>query len=180
MLNRHNLGFLALDCFAMELGASQWKSEHKASVLKTSWKDHQILLVKPQTYMNLSGESVQAIKNYYRIDEKADLLVIHDEVDQEFGQLKFQRNRGHGGHNGVRDIHEKLGHSDYSRLRVGVGRPPHPNMAVADWLLQDFTREEQTVLSDQLFNLIVESFYVWIDQGFEKAATQFNQKLELK
>jgi PTH1 family peptidyl-tRNA hydrolase len=115
----------------------------------------------------------------------ADLLVVHDEVDQPFGGLKFQFKRGHGGHNGIRNIHQLLGSDEYGRLRLGVGRPPvfvddtgnktRATMDVADWVLHNFSADEQKKLPDFL-DLGIQGVKVWITKGLSQAATEFNGK----
>lgn len=175
-LNRHNIGFMALDAFAMSAGGAsvQWKNEHKALTLKVRAETDSFLLAKPQTFMNLSGESVAPLMSYYNITLD-DLLIIHDEVDLPFGKMKFQRRRSPGGNNGIKSTHQHLGTDDYSRLRVGVGRPSNSNMSVADWVLQNFSKEEMNVMPDYLEQLCnaIESF---VDLGFEKSATTFNSR----
>jgi PTH1 family peptidyl-tRNA hydrolase len=124
LTTRHNIGFLFIDAIVMSLeGKLQYKSEFKAETQKTKIAGEPVILCKPQTFMNLSGESVQPLLSFYNMTPD-DLLVVHDEIDQPFGHLKFQTKRGHGGHNGIRNIHQMLGTDAYSRLRVGVGRPP--------------------------------------------------------
>ena len=98
---RHNIGFLAVDLLAEGLAVRSWSNQEKAQVAKVKWQDCDVWLVKPQTFMNRSGESVQPLMAYYKATE---LLVIHDEVEFAFGKMKLQKNRSHGGHNGVRSI----------------------------------------------------------------------------
>jgi PTH1 family peptidyl-tRNA hydrolase len=176
-LTRHNIGFMVVDALAREFCQGAFKSEHKAQTSKMRLGSKQALLVKPQTYMNLSGESVLALTKYYSIDLD-DLVVVHDEVDQAFGSLVYQTNRGHGGHNGIRNIHQLLGRKDYDRLRLGVGRPSHSGQAVADYVLQNFSKQEMTLLPE-LLELAAESLCHYIQEGFEKTATKFNRKAPL-
>ncbi len=175
-LNRHNIGFLALDAFAKGAGAleNQWKSEQKAFTLKLRIENESFLLVKPQTYMNLSGESVAPLMKYYDV-QLNDLLVVHDEVDLPFGKMKFQRKRSPGGNNGIKSIHQMLGTDDYIRLRVGVDRPPNPKMNMADWVLQNFSDEEMKWMPDYL-DLIGDAIESFVNVGFEKSATAFNAR----
>lgn len=176
-LTRHNIGFMAIDALAHANNEAQsFKSEHKALTAKIRIDGQQVLLVKPQTFMNLSGESVQAILAYYGSSPN-ELLVVHDEVDIPFGSIRYQKNRGHGGHNGIRNIHQLLGTPDYGRLKLGVSRPPHPQMEVADFVLQNFNGDEQKNLPDFLA-LTAESLEVFVREGFEKAATRYNRTTE--
>lgn len=178
-LTRHNIGFMLVDVWVRELKASE-KSEHKAQVFtatlshpehKTSQK---VIFCKPQTFMNLSGDSVRALIDFYKIDPQQ-IVVAHDEIDQPFGQIKLQTQRGHGGHNGIRDIHLKLGHNNYYRLRMGVGRPSSATDDVADYVLHPFSSTEKKQLPDFL-NLSITALESLIFKGYEKAATEFNGK----
>lgn len=184
-LTRHNIGFMAVDAFKEIHGENGgWRSEHKAETMKLRLGNEQVLLAKPQTFMNLSGQSVGALLQFYNIDP-VDLLVVHDEVDLKFATMKFQVRRGHGGHNGIRNIHELLGSDAYARLKLGVGRPPQyvdddgkitrPTMEVGDWVLKSFAKDEFKAMPDYLAKSCdaIESF---IRDGVEKAATRFNQK----
>lgn len=172
--NRHNIGFMVVDGLARSFSDGQFKAEHKALVTKIRMGSTPALLAKPQTYMNLSGESTQALCSYYDID-KDKILVIHDEVDLPFGEMKYQKKRGHGGHNGVRDINKNLGGNDYARLRLGISRPPNDRMAVADYCLSDFSKDEMKTLPD-LLSLACESVEAFVRDGFEYAANNYNQK----
>jgi len=170
-LTRHNVGFMAVDLFAMSANNPPWKEEHSAHTCKFKMDDVEIMLAKPMTFMNKSGESVQALMAFYKIPLE-NILVIHDEVDQVYGAMKFNKNRGHGGHNGVRSISELVG-QDYSRLRLGVGRPPHPEMQVADFVLQKFSADEQQKMPEFL-NKAGDAIESFIFDGIQKASTQFN------
>ncbi len=172
-LNRHNIGFILVDALAMRLeGRLDFRSEHKALTLKTSLQQERILLVKPQTFMNLSGQSVQDLFQYYDLSLD-DLLVVQDDCDLPFQALRFQRSRGHGGHNGIRNIHQYLG-PDYARLKLGVSRPSHPGQDVADYLLSDFSKDEQKSLDDFLL-YSCEAVETLILQGYDRASNQFNR-----
>ena len=117
LLTRHNLGFLVIDALSEEGGS--FKKEHESLVQKTKIASQSVLLVKPQTFMNLSGQAVRSLLHFYKIPLEG-LIVIHDDKDLEFGSFKFQQKRGSGGHNGISDIEEKLGSNDYARLKMGV------------------------------------------------------------
>jgi PTH1 family peptidyl-tRNA hydrolase len=161
---------MVIDALKSHFNAPAFKPELQSLISKVHNPD--LLLSKPQTFMNLSGAAVQEAMNYYRIDV-ADLLVVHDEVDLPFGQLKMQMNRGHGGNNGVRSIHEILGHPNYARLRLGVGRSTNPNMSTADHVLQSFSNEEQDGLGDFIAEA-AEAVIYFAEQGFNKAANIVN------
>jgi PTH1 family peptidyl-tRNA hydrolase len=172
-LTRHNIGFLTVDLFFQSIKASGWIEEHKAHVCKFKLDDVPVLLAKPTTFMNKSGESVQSLMHYYKIS-KENLLVIHDDIDQEFKSLRFQKDRGHGGHNGVRNISELLGSQDYARLKLGVGRPTQTEMNVADYVLQKFSAEEQNQLQEFL-NRAGDAIEMFVFEGLAKASTKYNQ-----
>jgi len=175
-MNRHNIGFMVCDAWLKTLDASgqhtDYREQHKSLTKKFEIEGHDVLLAKPQTYMNRSGESVVALLNFYKIP-KENLLVIHDDIDQPFGSMKIHFNRGHGGQNGVRNISELLGASDYARLKLGVGRPSHPGFEIGDYVLANFSKEEMSLLPQYLDHACdaVESF---IFDGLQKASSKFN------
>jgi PTH1 family peptidyl-tRNA hydrolase len=183
-LTRHNIGFLLVDALAESLGQRQYKSEFKAETVKIQFAGESVLLCKPQTFMNLSGESVQPLMAFYGM-QPSDLLVVHDEVDVPFGQLRFQVKRGHGGHNGIRNIHQMLGTDDYGRLRLGVGRPPvyvddsgnskGPVQEVHEWVLSNFSKPEFQLMP-QFLDLAIDGIEVWLAKGVAQAASLFNSK----
>lgn len=172
LLTRHNIGFMAIDAYVKSLGNPPEKSEKKSITYHCRLDDTKIILAKPQTYMNLSGDSVQELSQFYEIKPE-NIIVLHDEVDQPFGQMKIQRARGHGGHNGIRDLQEKLGVNTYQRIRLGVSRPPNPKQSVADYVLQNFNKTELEALPDFL-NTAGDAIESLITIGFEKTATKFN------
>jgi PTH1 family peptidyl-tRNA hydrolase len=184
-ITRHNIGFLFIDALIEVFGGARaFKNEFKAETQKLKIGDEQVIVCKPQTFMNLSGESVQPLLKFYNL-ALSDLLVVHDEVDQPFGQLKFQIKRGHGGHNGIRNIHQLLGSDDYARLRLGVGRPPvfvnnegesvGKTMDVADWVLHPFSKTEAAKIPE-FFKLAIQGVETWIQSGIGQASTKFNGK----
>lgn len=183
-LTRHNIGFLLIDALASVAGSRAFKSEFKAETARLTLAGESVLAVKPQTFMNLSGESVQPLLKFFNV-EVADLLVVHDEVDLPFGHLRFQSKRGHGGHNGIRNIHQLLNTNDYARLRLGVGRPQmivndagekiRPAQEVHEYVLSNFSREEQTKMPEVL-NLAIEGIEAWLTKGLAHASTLFNNK----
>lgn len=169
LMTRHNLGFMVVDTLAQ---GSNWKTENKAQTQKVTLEAQPVLLAKPQTFMNLSGESVAALASYYHIATD-DILVLHDEVDVPFGQMRWQKNRSPGGHNGVKNIHQMLGTGDYVRLRLGVGRPLHPGQEVVDYVLQTFSKPETTRLSDFLA-LAANAVTFYLKNGLDKTASLYN------
>lgn len=184
-LTRHNIGFLLIDALVeVSEGQRRYKSEFKAETQKIKINGEPVLVCRPQTFMNLSGESVQPLMKFYGIALE-DLLVVHDEIDVPYGGLRFQKKRGPGGHNGIKSIHQLLGSDDYARLRLGVGRPPifvddegqktRAEMQVHDWVLQNFSGEEQKRLPEFL-DLAIDGIGVWVKEGVAKASSLFNSK----
>jgi peptidyl-tRNA hydrolase, PTH1 family len=177
-LHRHNIGFMAVDTFLKSVNAPLEKTEQKSLTThltlhsEDNRTSEKVLFCKPQTFMNLSGDPVRGLLDFYKID-LANLIVIHDEIDFPFGQLKIQKERGHGGHNGIRDIHEKLGTNKYYRIKLGVGRSANPNIEVADHVLSNFSKDEMLQLPDFL-NTALDAVESLIFQGYDKAANHFN------
>lgn len=171
-MNRHNIGFMACDYWLKSLNGSDYREEHKALTRRFKIEDTEILLAKPQTFMNLSGQSVVALMNFYKIP-KENLLVVHDDIDLPFGSMKLQHNRGPGGQNGVKNISELLGNNEYTRLKLGVGRPAHPEFAIHDYVLGNFPKEE-AVLLDQYLEKACDAIEGFIFEGLSKASTKFN------
>jgi PTH1 family peptidyl-tRNA hydrolase len=169
---RHNIGFLALDMIQKICSASGWHQEHKAQTCKVRFAGTDLLLAKPQTFMNLSGESVVALMNFYKIPQEQ-LIVLHDEIDIPFQHLRFHKNRGAGGHNGIKSISALMGTNDYTRLKLGVGRPPHPSMSPADYVLQKFNDMEMQELGPFL-QRSAEALQCLLQNGLNKASSLFN------
>ncbi len=170
-LTRHNIGFLVVDALANHLAIGKSaKTECQSLTYKIQVKGEDVLLVKPQTFMNLSGAAVQGLMTFYKVTPDK-ILVMHDEVDIPFGKIRFQKNRGHGGHNGIRDIHAKIG-GDYSRLKIGVGRPIIPQMEVADWVLQNFGPEQESL--SEFIGQAADAAVSFIEDGFLKAQNRYN------
>lgn len=173
-LNRHNIGFMALDRYFESAGAKPvWKEDRKALSCKAKIGSHDVVFIKPQTYMNLSGESVRAFMDFYKIDLDH-ILVLHDELDIGFGAIKIQRNRGPGGHNGLKSINEHLGSQDYTRFKLGVGKPPDNRWDIANWVLSNFFDTETDRLPEFLDTVgdAIESFVI---DGYQKTATGFTR-----
>jgi peptidyl-tRNA hydrolase, PTH1 family len=175
LLNRHNVGFMALDNFTASLGDLPSKEDKKAVTCKFKLEGQDLILVKPQTFMNKSGEAVQPLMAFHKI-EPANLIVVHDEIEIPFGEIRIQKNRGAGGHNGLKSINELLGTQDYWRMRLGVGRPPIPQMDVAAWVLQNFAQEEMSKMSTFL-DAAGDALECIIFEGGDKAANKFNRNV---
>lgn len=169
---RHNIGFMTIDYLVQGYGNPSEQNQFKSVIYKLKIEDHQVIFAKPQTFMNLSGESIQPLMGYYKIHPEH-LIVIHDELDFPFGQIKIQKNRGHAGHNGIKSIHQCLGTSDYIRLKLGVGRPENPHIPVADHVLSPFNKEEQKTLP-AFINKACDAVEAILFHGIQKASTEFN------
>jgi PTH1 family peptidyl-tRNA hydrolase len=172
-LTRHNIGFMALDSYALSVGGPRWKEERQAFVTRMKLDNIEVLFVKPQTFMNKSGDSVRALMDYYKI-QLEHIIVVHDDIDQGFGAIKLHKNRGAGGHNGLKSLNEMLGTQDYMRLKLGVGRPTIPQMDVAAYVLQNFSSEETQHLHEFL-SVSGDAIESVIFDGLSKAATKFTR-----
>ena len=145
--NRHNIGIMALDRIAADHGFGPWKSKHQGSVSEGRFGSDRAVLLKPETYMNKSGDSVGAAMRFYKL-EPGDVIVFHDEIDLAPGKVKWKIGGGHAGHNGLRSIHAHIG-PDYARVRLGVGHPGHKD-AVPGYVLRDFPKADADWLDDVL------------------------------
>jgi PTH1 family peptidyl-tRNA hydrolase len=145
--HRHNIGFMALDRIAADHGFPAWKSKHQGQVSEGRFGSTRAVLLKPETFMNNSGQSVQAAMAFFKL-EPADVVVLHDEIDLAPGKVKYKVGGGHAGHNGLRSIHGHIG-PDYARVRLGVGHPGHKDR-VPSYVLHDFAKADRDWLDDVL------------------------------
>lgn len=145
--NRHNIGYMAVDRIAADHGFSPWKGKFHGRVCEGRLGREKVVLLKPETFMNLSGQSVGAAMRFYKLTP-ADITVFHDELDLNPGKLKAKTGGGHAGHNGLRSIHQHIG-VDYGRVRIGIGHPGHKDR-VAGYVLHDFARADQDWIDDIL------------------------------
>lgn len=146
--NRHNIGFMALDRIAEDHGFGPWKTGFRSQFSEGRLGSGKVVLAKPQTFMNLSGEAVRAVMDFYKVTP-ADITVFHDELDLAPGKLRVKTGGGHAGHNGLRSIHQHLATDGYARVRIGIGHPGHKD-AVAAYVLHDFAKADQDWLDDLL------------------------------
>ncbi len=151
LLNRHNIGFMAADALAEASRASAWQKKFKGFFAVGTLGEQTFLILKPSTYMNLSGESVGEAMRYYKL-EPADVIVIHDDIDLVSGDVRVKQGGGHGGHNGLKSIDAHIG-KDYWRVRLGVGRPEHKG-EVTDYVLGNFAKADKKWLEPLLASLI--------------------------
>jgi PTH1 family peptidyl-tRNA hydrolase len=169
--NRHNTGFMLIDRIAVRLNARGMKLQSKAIVTSVIYEDKKLILAKPQTYMNLSGHSVQGLANFYKLPLD-NLLVAHDDLDLPFGTIRMRPGGGPGGQKGVASTIEHLGTKDFVRLRIGISRPPG-RMDPADYVLQDFSRDETKILSE-ILDHAADAALVFVKEGLDTAMNKFN------
>ncbi|GAB4525943.1 MAG: aminoacyl-tRNA hydrolase [Anaerolineales bacterium] len=172
---RHNAGFLLLNRLAQEMGVSFSRLQSKALVTQGQWEGRKIILAKPQTYMNLSGQAVGALMKFYKLPPAA-LLVAYDDVDLPFGHLRMRPQGGTGGHKGMTSITQHLGTQDFPRLRIGIDRPPG-RMDAAAYVLQNFTPTELDALSES-FTRGIQAIRLFVTTGIESAMNYVNPQRE--
>jgi len=170
---RHNLGFMVLDRLAADLEIAVSKKQGQALLGQGAIGREKVLLAKPQTYMNRSGEAVLEILNYYK-DRIDDLIIVHDDLDLEFGRIRFRAEGGTGGHKGLQSIVKMLASNEFTRLKIGIGRPPE-FIPVEDYVLSELAPPERTLLP-QLLREAADGLKVWSLEGTEKAMNAFNAK----
>ena len=155
--NRHNIGFMALNQIANDHSFSPWKNKFQGQITDGKLGDEKVILLKPETFMNLSGQSVSETIKFYKIKIE-DIIVFHDELDLAPAKLRVKISGGHAGHNGLRSIHQHIG-ADYHRVRMGIGHPGHKDR-VANYVLSDFAKNDQNWLQDLLFGISDGAIYL--------------------
>ena len=169
---RHNVGFDVVDRLAEKYQIAVDTKKHRALIGKGVIEGQKVLLVKPQTYMNLSGESIRSLVEYYKIDPEEELLVIYDDISLEVGQLRIRRKGSAGGHNGIKNIIAHLGTQEFPRIKVGVGDKP-PRMDLADYVLSRLSKEDREKM-EQAFKDAADAVEVMITEGADAAMNRFN------
>jgi len=172
--NRHNVGFMVLDAFAKYAQIPIQRVQFRALVGKGLFHEARLVLAKPQTYMNVSGQAVVPLMQFYKIPPER-LMVVHDDLDLPFGTLRLRSQGGAGGQHGLESIITKLGRRDFSRMRVGIGRPPG-RMDPRDYVLHNFDPPEVEFLPAVLQHA-VDAIISFIQEGIEKAMNDFNGSL---
>jgi len=175
---RHNLGFVAVDRFRDEMNFSAWQEKFKAEISEENFNDEKIILAKPGTFMNLSGQAVREIINFYKLPAD-DLLIIHDDLDLPLGSLRFVKNSGAAGHNGIKSIIESLGTQNFARLRLGI--KPIKNSFFSSlfktpaekFVLQKFSAKEANEVK-KMTEQTTQAIKTYLAEGLEKAQTRFN------
>ncbi|MBM4068748.1 MAG: aminoacyl-tRNA hydrolase [Planctomycetes bacterium] len=167
---RHNVGFDVVDSLAESPAVSGFQSRFLAEVAEWPEASEKVLLVKPQTFMNLSGQAVRAILDFYQLPPE-EILVVCDDINLPLGKLRFRARGTHGGHNGLRDIQSHLGTTEFSRLRIGVGTAD--NDETIDHVLGRFRPVEQAVIDDAV-QLAAQAIAFWVKHGIEKTMNEYN------
>ncbi|GFO61139.1 peptidyl-tRNA hydrolase [Geomonas silvestris] len=169
---RHNAGFMVLDRLSRQTGISVTKKAFSGLSGDGNWAGERVILLKPQTFMNLSGRSVAEALRFYKLTP-ADLIVIHDDLDIPYGSVRLKLGGGHGGHNGLRSIDQELGNKEYLRVRMGIGRPVHGD--VSNYVLSNFFKEE----TDSLLNVldgVIDAMEMLLREGLPKAMSIHHSK----
>ena len=169
---RHNCGFRALDILAKKLGCRVDKGKFQGLYNQVSYGDAKVFLLKPQTYMNLSGNSVKQLANFYHIPPQH-IIVMYDDISLEPGRLRIRADGSAGGHNGIKSIISCLGGQDFPRVKIGVGAKPHPDYDLADWVLSNFSASEEKDLASALERSADAALSI-IDRGVPETANRFN------
>lgn len=169
---RHNCGFRAVDLLAENLGCKIDKLKFQGLYAQANYNGTKVFLLKPQTYMNLSGRSVLQLSAYFNIPPQR-IIVMFDDISLEPGRLRIRPNGSAGGHNGIKSIIQEIGSQEFPRVKIGVGAKPNPNYDLADWVLSTFSANEEKALAVSLDNAAKAALAI-IDHGVPEAANRFN------
>ena len=171
---RHNIGFDVIDRLAEEENIAVMESKHKALIGKGYVAGQKVILAKPRTFMNLSGESIREIVDYYKVDDTTELIVISDDISLDVGQIRIRKKGSAGGHNGLKNIIKMLGHDTFIRVRMGVGEKPK-NFDLADYVLGHFPVEERGIM-DEATKTAAEAIRMIITENADAAMNHYNAK----
>jgi len=172
---RHNVGFAVIDAIADKYNISVTERKHRAFCGKGLIAGQKVILAKPQTYMNLSGESVRSLIDYYKIDTETELLVIFDDISLDVGQIRIRKKGSAGGHNGIKNIIAHLDSNVFQRIKVGVGEKPK-HFDLADYVLGHFSKEEKVMMEDG-YKKSIEAIEMILQGDIDSAMNQFNKKV---
>ena len=175
---RHNIGFDVIDALADMGRIGMTEKKHKAIIGKGIIGGRKVILAKPQTYMNLSGESVRELMDYYKIDETMELIVISDDISLDVGQLRIRKKGSAGGHNGLKNIILHLGHDNFQMIKMGVGEKPK-NYDLADYVLGHFSKEERVIMNDSISDAC-KAIEMMINDDTDGAMNLFNKKNKIR
>ena len=171
LFTRHNVGFMVVDKLAYDKGFDfREEKKLKCFLAKTRLNGEDVVIIKPTTFMNLSGEAVSLVMNYYKIDVK-DLLIIYDDLSLDLGKLRFRANGSDGGHNGIKSIIKHVSTKDFHRIKVGIG--PQPTIPAEAFVLQNFAKEQMDDLK-QSVKRTIEALECYLSDGIEKAQNRYN------
>ncbi len=171
---RHNIGFDVIDALAEANRIGVTEKKHKALIGKGMIAGQKVVLAKPQTFMNLSGESVRELTDYYKADETTELIVISDDISLDVGQLRIRKKGSAGGHNGLKNIILHLGHDSFQRIKMGVGEKPK-NYDLADYVLGHFSKEERPIMDESVKDAC-KAIEMMINDDTDGAMNIFNKK----
>ena len=174
---RHNIGFMVADELAKRWGITTWKNERSAMCAEYRIPE-KVFLIKPTTYMNLSGEAVGAYANFYNIDPE-DIAVIQDDLDLPCGKLRIRRKGSAGGHNGIKSIQQHLGTGDFPRFKIGIGHPERNASAVIGHVLHRFGKEEQPLIEEAVKQM-ADAVELWLKGDMDAVMQEYNTKKEKK
>ncbi len=169
---RHNCGFRALDRLAAEIGCKVDKLKFQGLYGSVNWGERKLYLLKPQTYMNLSGRSILQLSAYFHIPPQR-IIVLFDDISLPPGRLRVRSDGSAGGHNGIKSIIHELGSQDFPRVKIGVGAKPHPEQDLADWVLSTFSTQEEKALDTALDNAVRACLCI-IEKGVPETANRYN------
>ena len=169
---RHNAGFRAMDILAQKLGCKPDKLKYQGLYCQATYQGKKLLLLKPQTFMNLSGRSVAPLAAFFKVPASR-IIVMFDDISLPPGRLRIRADGSAGGHNGIKSIIAELGNQDFPRVKIGVGAKPHPDFDLADWVLSAFTAQEEKALQPAL-ERDADAALAIIDHGVPEAANRFN------
>ena len=171
---RHNVGFDVIDAIAGKYNIEMNQKKGKAICGSGYIEGQKVLLVKPQTYMNLSGDSIRALMDFYKLEPETDLIVVFDDISLEPGNIRIRRKGSAGGHNGIKDIIAKTGSDGFSRIKVGVGQKPQ-DWDLADYVLSRFSEGEREKV-EEAFSGAVEAVTLMVQERTDEAMNRFNRK----
>jgi PTH1 family peptidyl-tRNA hydrolase len=171
-LTRHNSGFLCVDELAEKHGFKINKLKFKAVIADTKIGTHRVIVMKPQTYMNNSGEAIKEAAAFYKIPPER-IIIIFDDISLDVGKLRIKRKGTDGGHNGIKSIVQHLGSTDFPRIKLGIGKKPHPDYDLADWVLSDFKKDEAAPLKQAIDNAC-EAIELMLDGEIDEAMNRYN------
>jgi PTH1 family peptidyl-tRNA hydrolase len=175
---RHNVGFDAVDTLIDEYRISSSGTQHKAMYGKGIIEGQKVIVAKPLTFMNLSGESIRAMVDYYKVDPESELLVIYDDITLEPGQIRVRKKGSAGGHNGIKSIIAHLGTQNFQRIRIGVGEKPK-NWDLADYVLGNFSKEDRQQVEEAL-DRVVKATALIVQGDIDEAMNRYNAAVHPK